>query len=627
MSLGQVQLVRWSLPALALILGLLWYKRRRVDRVDPGGPTAPTSSPKADKASSVKLNAVEPVKPNTIPASAVKQCDSGIHSDDSLNTSGDSPVSSTSSLTPRKVSESLDIPGRSSSSLAQPSVSVAAFSQVPWYEDEEEVQEEEEVVKVEQNHSLLSKSRSSAELIANGIAMKESKREQKRQQRQAKIVVANGTPQLQEFDRTPDLVEASPLPPPVVDAVADDPPAVIEDQPLTNNKNHDKESQQPTDNESQTSSNSEQPASTTQNSQVLSERDSANHSPVSAVLEGSVTDEARSEGEGEGSTDSGNGGSINGGRSREDNSRTFYEFLIPTKLVGKLIGRGGRFLEHVRNEADVKLAVKRHQTDRDYQLCTIDGTPENITVALDIIRRHFPEKTYPYLTLEQIVYDEIVVPNEIAWMPELIQLSLVEGVNNDVFVCQIVTPNHFFIQLHTHPTYPSLRILTQRMTQEYNTVESPLVPEPLTKGMIVAAKFFDQWMRVCIEEPDPQKEQTLVRLVDHGGYYTCSNADMRSLRLDYLCLPFQAIEVYLANVQPKGEWTQEAFDVVSQLTSSRVGQAQIVGYDEFNTYINLYYNIHRLGFLSVAEELKARGLAVETPVIEEVISQEVLPTA
>ena len=36
---------------------------------------------------------------------------------------------------------------------------------------------------------------------------------------------------------------------------------------------------------------------------ALSERDSANHSPVSGVLEGSVTDEARSEG----STDSGKG--------------------------------------------------------------------------------------------------------------------------------------------------------------------------------------------------------------------------------------------------------------------------------------------------------------------------------
>jgi A-kinase anchor protein 1 len=39
--------------------------------------------------------------------------------------------------------------------------------------------------------------------------------------------------------------------------------------------------------------------------QALSERDSANHSPVFGVLEGSVTDEARSEG----STDSGKGNS------------------------------------------------------------------------------------------------------------------------------------------------------------------------------------------------------------------------------------------------------------------------------------------------------------------------------
>lgn len=177
------------------------------------------------------------------------------------------------------------------------------------------------------------------------------------------------------------------------------------------------------------------------------------------------------------------GGSING-RNNNGNNRTFYEFAIQSKLVGKLIGKGGRSLEQVRNKANVGVVVKDHPTDCSYHICNINGTPENIRTALGLIRKNFPEKQYPQLTLEQIIYEELIIPEEINWIPELIQLSLIEGVNNDVVVCNITAPNHLFIQLPTHPTYPSLRILTERMTREYETVESPPVPEELT------SKFF-----------------------------------------------------------------------------------------------------------------------------------------
>lgn len=80
MSFGQVQLVKWSFPTVALIIGLLWYKRRRADRVDPGGQP----KLKADGNGSI----------NTPKANSGNLCDSGIHTDDSfsLNTSATTPV-------------------------------------------------------------------------------------------------------------------------------------------------------------------------------------------------------------------------------------------------------------------------------------------------------------------------------------------------------------------------------------------------------------------------------------------------------------------------------------------------------------------------------------------------------
>lgn len=69
-------------------------------------------------------------------------------------------------------------------------------------------------------------------------------------------------------------------------------------------------------------------------------------------------------------------------------------------------------------------------------------------------------------------------------------------------------------------------------------------------GMIFVAKLYNRWVRVYVENPDPKGEHHLVRLVDHGGYWTLSSADMKKIRSDYLTLPFQAIEVFIANIRP-----------------------------------------------------------------------------
>jgi A-kinase anchor protein 1 len=145
--------------------------------------------------------------------------------------------------------------------------------------------------------------------------------------------------------------------------------------------------------------------------------------------------------------------------------------------VGKLIGHGGYFIQHIRSTARVSIVVRCHPSESDYKICKINGTPDNIAIALEIIRQLFPTNMYPFLSLEQLDYE--ILPEEIPCVPELIQLSLIEGVNNDVIVSHIVKPNHLFIQLPTHPTYPSLRILDDKMTQLYETVESPPVPDEL----------------------------------------------------------------------------------------------------------------------------------------------------
>jgi hypothetical protein len=82
MSFYQVRLVNWSFPAFALILGFLWYKRRRVDRVDPGGSFKAKGDTGISNSSSLKT------------AQSTNLCDSGIQTDESLslNTTTSTPV-------------------------------------------------------------------------------------------------------------------------------------------------------------------------------------------------------------------------------------------------------------------------------------------------------------------------------------------------------------------------------------------------------------------------------------------------------------------------------------------------------------------------------------------------------
>lgn len=69
--------------------------------------------------------------------------------------------------------------------------------------------------------------------------------------------------------------------------------------------------------------------------------------------------------------------------------------------------------------------------------------------------------------------------------------------------------------------------------------------------MVYAANWYDTWVRVCMVKLDPLGEKHTMRLLDHGGYYEFHNSQIRDIRPEHLTLPFQAIEIFLANIRPK----------------------------------------------------------------------------
>ncbi|KAK0179025.1 hypothetical protein PV327_007852 [Microctonus hyperodae] len=568
MSARNIQLMKWTFPALALIVGLFWYKRRRIDRVDPGGESKNTD---------IIKNKVEINREIDGNSSKINLYDSGIHIDESFTTSlhtldPSSPISKVNVRAPRKVSESLDIPMKRSNQSQPISIKSEKTSynnKNAWYKDDEKLITKKSVVlgsnPKSSSFDAMIRNRGSPALLQNINDDEYIKKE--------KLTAVNNNNEVQTQSLS-------------IDA------EITSEKPSTDGVSIDETKSQ---------------------GQTMSERDSANHSPVSGVLDGSVNDEIRSEG----STDSGKGGSINGKVSKI--SKITYEFEIPQMLVGKFIGKRGSNIQTFNSKANVSIVVHRHPAENNVKLCTIEGSTEAINLALELIRQKFPLKKYPELTLEQI--NTTTNPVEIPWITDLMELHLIEGVNNDVVVCHILQPDRIFIQMPTHPTYPTLRLLDYNMTHFYNTEESPAVPDQLTKGMLVVAKCYDKWVRAYVEEADPNGLENIVRLVDHGGFWTFSNADMRKIRSDYLTLPFQAIEVSLANIKPVGgEWQAEAYEVLRQICAGSIGQAQIEGYIDSSVFVSLYVNVPKHGVISVAHELIARGYA-EPVTLEDMVGQ------
>lgn len=64
----------------------------------------------------------------------------------------------------------------------------------------------------------------------------------------------------------------------------------------------------------------------------------------------------------------------------------------------------------------------------------------------------------------------------------------------------------------------------------------------------------DGWYRAQIVSVDEETETCEVRFLDYGGYLSLSTACLRAVRADFLTLPFQAVECYLANVAPISEY-------------------------------------------------------------------------
>ncbi|KAK2525347.1 A-kinase anchor protein 1, mitochondrial [Columba livia] len=297
---------------------------------------------------------------------------------------------------------------------------------------------------------------------------------------------------------------------------------------------------------------------------------------------------------------------------RGESSKSDYviwEIEVPKELVGRLIGKQGRYMTFLRQASGAKIYVSTLPYFRDSQVCHIEGSSQQVEKVLSLIGKKFKE-----LCLTNIYAIPPPTPLTLHSLLMTAWLFLPDGVTVEVVVANQVDAGHMFLQQHTHPTFHVLRSLDQQMYACYSQPEIPTLPTPVEVGIICAAPGLDgAWLRAQVISYFEETGEVELRYVDYGGYDKVKVDTLRQIRSDFLSLPFQGAEVLLDNVVPlpdEDHFSPEADAAVREMTRGAVLVAQVTNYDSATglPLIQLW-NLTGDEMVSVNRTLVERGFA------------------
>ncbi|KAL4233290.1 Far upstream element-binding protein 3 [Mactra antiquata] len=273
------------------------------------------------------------------------------------------------------------------------------------------------------------------------------------------------------------------------------------------------------------------------------------------------------------------------------------EIKVPRYCLGRIIGRGGETVRQLSRTSSCKIYIDRSRGGNpdEKHLITLTGTKDQILLAKSLLQEKIDDEDK--LRAEMAVaaanretrdskirgdhsnkLEPSLVSNESSdkvdedWDnddPGKTQLYLTfpkERKYVEVYVSAIADMEHFWIQTIGAMAL-QLDRLSQQMTFFYESEGQSLTLGNVKKGDIIAAPFENDktWYRAKVM--DVKDDQRLdVFYLDYGDSAYIDSSTARSLRDDFLTLPFQAIECCLAGVKSNGEWSEAAFEKFECLT-------------------------------------------------------------
>jgi len=159
---------------------------------------------------------------------------------------------------------------------------------------------------------------------------------------------------------------------------------------------------------------------------------------------------------------------------------------------------------------------------------------------------------------------------------------------HDITVSCVVDSCHAFVQQMNNPTFEGLANLEEEIYGVYSMEPAKELLRPIAHGSVLAVFTDDKWYRCQVVSYSSAKDTCDIKFVDHGGYTTVKASALRQLKSDFLRLPFQAIEVYLAHVKPSDHEIQT--DIASEILFHKNISIQLLGMaDDGLPMVQAYY--------------------------------------
>ncbi|XP_006972087.1 A-kinase anchor protein 1, mitochondrial [Peromyscus maniculatus bairdii] len=284
-----------------------------------------------------------------------------------------------------------------------------------------------------------------------------------------------------------------------------------------------------------------------------------------------------------------------------------WEIEVPKHLVGRLIGKQGRYVSFLKQTSGAKIYISTLPYTQNIQICHIEGSQHHVDKALNLIGKKFKELNLTNIYAPPL--PSLALPS----LPMTSWLMLPDGITVEVIVVNQVNAGHLFVQQHTHPTFHALRSLDQQMYLCYSQPGIPTLPTPVEITVICAAPGADgAWWRAQVVASYEETNEVEIRYVDYGGYKRVKVDVLRQIRSDFVTLPFQGAEVLLDSVVPLSDdehFSAEADAAMSEMTGNTALLAQVTSYSTNGLPLIQLWSVVGDEVVLINRSLVERGLA------------------
>lgn len=299
--------------------------------------------------------------------------------------------------------------------------------------------------------------------------------------------------------------------------------------------------------------------------------------------------------------------SVQAGSNSKKVDLIIWEIEVPKHLVGRLIGKQGRYVSFLKQTSGAKIYISTLPYTQNVQICHIEGSQHHVDKALNLIGKKFKELNLTNIYAPPL--PSLALPS----LPMTSWLMLPDGITVEVIVVNQVNAGHLFVQQHTHPTFHALRSLDQQMYLCYSQPGIPTLPTPVEITVICAAPGADgAWWRAQVVASYEETNEVEIRYVDYGGYKRVKVDVLRQIRSDFVTLPFQGAEVLLDSVVPLSDddhFSPEADAAMSEMTGNTALLAQVTSYSATGLPLIQLWSVVGDEVVLINRSLVERGLA------------------